>query len=567
MSTAPSENGLLPRIATIFTSSKSSSIIPLWFFGILLLFGLLLIPLLTFAAENDSEDCIDFTQNSLSSSASFFQKTAENISGKISDTDLNDLFSAKQGKAPGEDLYILIHEQFNNRPYTEAVKLTAQRFNYPEEDVKKVLTGAVSPLMLDSGRQLTVTEATERLATFNDSFQEEVSRQHDILSVKMDLVPIEIFANDDVSDSGFDLITDLDRIEDILFGLSTVDRMNFSYANTTSSLDDFSQNGNSSDAGVPRSDSKEGADSHACTESGNLTDIVNSALGSGDSTADSSTSIPSGYTNLNGLDITFSKPSNWTGSVSVCKSAFCLEISMENQARTVFPDDENCVACHVGSINDNLNDTLRQNLLPSKITGNLFESPTCKKASADQMPPAFLKETAGGLITITKKPISTPIDDDIVTKLDFEKSWKELLTHPAVSTLSMKESALLFNDTQRYFEFCDETLTAEQKVASGCTESLADTLTKLALTNAPQGSTYQDTLIEIEKLQDQQVQSAQKQAHRARSETRTKIKSAFYQYLKPEIDQMQAFFDTFFSLIKDIQDGPAKNLAEKKEVE
>lgn len=537
------------------------------FFAPLLLMSMLIVPLLVFAAEDDTTECIDFTQNSVSSAATFFQKTAEDISSDIADMDLSDIFSTKQGKAPGEDLYLLIHEQFNNRSYNEAARLTAQRFHYPEEDVERVLSGAVSPLMLDSGRQLTITEATERLEKFNSSFQEEFSRQEDMLEVEMNLVPIEIFANDDVSDSGFDLITDLDTIEDILFGLSTVDRMNFAYANTTSSLDDFIQDDDDDDSsqGVSRETSE--SDVSTCSASHDLTDTINSALNVGDDEKVSRESGADRYTNSDGADIKLFKPATWEGTISKCNDYFCLDISMENSARTVFPDDENCVACHVGTINDTLNTTLRQNLLPSKITGNLFESPICKKAAVNQMPPAFLKETAGGLITITKKPISTPIDDDIVTKIDFAKSWKEILTHPAVSTLSNNESSLLLNDTERYFEFCDENMTSEEKETSGCTESLADTLTKLALTSAPQGSTYQDTLLEIEKLQDQNVRSAQKQAHRERSETRTNVKSEFYRYLKPEIDQMQGYFDAFLSLLTGIQEGPAENLSKKEEVE
>lgn len=491
--------------------------------------------------------------------------------------------------------------------------------------------------MLNSGRQLTHTEANERLAKFSTAFQEEMERQGDLLEVEMDLVPTEIFANDDVSDSGFDLITDLDKIEDILFGLSTIERMNFAYANTTTSLssdnDEWNQDSDStgssdnntakttgsedtdnddtdeddsqvdeenaetqnttndsSSAGVSRTASpNESLDPHACSESvSELTALVDSVLSeknaddsdnekvsreasvSGSLTSDSSTSTPdasapSGYKDSDGADINLSKPTDWTGALSGCSDFFCLEITMENEARSVFPDDENCISCHVGSINDNLYDTLSQNLLPSKVTGNLFEPPLCKKAAADQMPPAFLKESPGGLITITTKPISTPIDDDIVTKLDFKKSWEELLTHPGVSTLSLNQSSLLMSETERYFEFCDKDMSAEEKQESGCTESLGDIYTKLVLENAPKGSTYQDIMLEDEELVNQSVRAAQKKASRAKTEIKTKIKSEWYQYLKPEIDQMQAYFNTFLKLITEIKENSALNIANKKE--
>lgn len=104
---------------------------------------------------------------------------------------------------------------------------------------------------------------------------------------------------------------------------------------------------------------------------------------------------------------------NWARPIT-CPSTdiICVFIRGEIKTESSYTDFDNCIACHLEKINDALKKTLDRNLVPAKVTGNLFEGPKCKGGM-------FGASAASFNILMIPQPILTPPNDELVTSGSF----------------------------------------------------------------------------------------------------------------------------------------------------
>lgn len=115
-----------------------------------------------------------------------------------------------------KNLYTYIYQEIFDRPEREALLELASAYGLTPIDAELVIQGSVSPLM--RGRQnYTQDDAVRDSRKVMQSYAEILKTRRMKYELAASVTPTEIFANGDLSDSGFDLIHDLDLIEEILF--------------------------------------------------------------------------------------------------------------------------------------------------------------------------------------------------------------------------------------------------------------------------------------------------------------------------------------------------------------
>ena len=125
-------------------------------------------------------------------------------------------FGATDPKQVGQDLYLKVYNKTQANTMGEAIKATAAQYGMPPERMSLILGGDITPIM-ERSPLMRVEDAVKiynsMIATYND--KKDTQDVQATISAKVE--PSEMFANGDLSDSGFDLINDLNNIEIILF--------------------------------------------------------------------------------------------------------------------------------------------------------------------------------------------------------------------------------------------------------------------------------------------------------------------------------------------------------------
>ena len=128
-----------------------------------------------------------------------------------------DIFSPAE---KGQNLYTLVYKKQLVDAEEEALGEVAQKYGLTKEEAKSVVAGSLTPLLnnpLKRAAQLTQEDAYVLLKNLQDDFEflrEVYEVQKDM---ELEIAPSEIFANNELGDSGFDLVHDLAIIEEILF--------------------------------------------------------------------------------------------------------------------------------------------------------------------------------------------------------------------------------------------------------------------------------------------------------------------------------------------------------------
>ena len=137
----------------------------------------------------------------------------------IPDADWSATFGKTDPKDVGQDLYENVLNMTKVSPDQKAFKNTAGAFGTTESNMVRIMNNDLGPI-LDKNPYLTQDQAAKKMITIQQKYQEE----KEIFAFKADIeaavTPNEMFANGDTSDSGFDLINDLDNIQKILFNKS-----------------------------------------------------------------------------------------------------------------------------------------------------------------------------------------------------------------------------------------------------------------------------------------------------------------------------------------------------------
>ncbi len=224
-----------------------------------------------------------------------FSKFTNLISGG---KDWTDTFGSDDPAKAGQNLYSKIYDLTLNQPEEQAFKNTAGKYGTTEAEMAQIVDGNFTAIL---GRKPNLTQ--EELFNKMSEIQEKFLEESDILGLQADInstvQPNEMFANGDVSDSGFDLVNDLRMIETILFKKSDPIDIGASIADSGAGFDSVASAlagaapGNSfTGAGTPAgnaaagkggaSKEKSAASDGATTDSANSSGAGNAASGGAD---------------------------------------------------------------------------------------------------------------------------------------------------------------------------------------------------------------------------------------------------------------------------------------------
>lgn len=374
----------------------------------------------------------------------------------------------------GHNIYASAYLKVAKEPVNKALERTAAALGVSGSEVQAVLNGGVD-ILRSRKRNLTHEEAIKEASNIKDLYQEQVNLGVLEMEIQGYSTPLEIFSDGDIVNSGgFDLLSDLDRIDYLLFYdkamVSKGADLDFLSPATpepsppappsprpSSSLPAVSS---SPVAPTPVGATKEGGGRAAalptppspsyqprpqenplqCFANGNL-NLQAEALSkkalpenlvakinkqyAADLAADAQGALASG------TDITYPvispppPPQTDKEEQSIakqenilCNEWICFEVIANVKQQSLFTDRANCVACHVEKAKESLDATVSKNLVPNKLTGNLMEGAKCKNAAAQVGFPI-------NLITIFN-PIKTPPNTNQVGT-EFLISYDKLL--------------------------------------------------------------------------------------------------------------------------------------------
>lgn len=119
----------------------------------------------------------------------------------------------------GKNLYALVHAKLLRYPQNDALNEIAKNYGLSRDEARSVVNGSMTPLFNTNALKNNVTQEDAFLAMKGMQEQFELLLETYDLKQEIDIytTPTEMFANNDLSDSGFDLIHDLAVIEEILF--------------------------------------------------------------------------------------------------------------------------------------------------------------------------------------------------------------------------------------------------------------------------------------------------------------------------------------------------------------
>lgn len=577
----------------------------IWF-SILILTGAITSPMLGYAED---------------SGAGF---SSYGLVSKIVGDSPDDLFTTMftSEKNAGKDLYNAMMVKKEVEPYDEALKLVAQKWGFTLTEASQSLHWDVSPL-IQKYTNMTIEDAYERLRQFQSDFKALVATVTEQKQLENEVKMVEMFANGDISDSGFDLVYDLDIIEQILFlkgsesevyagdapkdetpGPEKGDEIKseftpYPYGGTTvpaQTEEKVEAPKIGRETSVTEAPAKTepvpaeseviletfadgGVDRDTCNASTELsTGLENFEAGATGTEKDTGTSTtaktqtPSTETSKTQRKSEDNKPGTNTGAGDIAlspnpatteteeskteakteedkeKSSWlkkkecaagdfvCVNLEFIYKKASAFNNSDNCIACHIEKTNDAFEKTIRKTMLPSKVTGNLFESGKCKSGFS-------LPSLINLNIIMVPMPPLPPVNDELIFFHSFENEFKKFLSRFAPETIA-------------------EVLGAEAKDKSSQTEEM--TISEMSYSN------NETTMTEMFKnIEDAKAQAEREVAKRLETLQKTEnveSKSEFFQSVGGEIDQMNMYFNSFKYVFEKIKE-PCYATANKGDVQ
>lgn len=539
------------------------------------------------------------------------------------------------------DIYLFMYKQAKEKPLRAAIQQSIKDYNVlAEKDVESVKKGEIAslPYLLrggycrqgirdcifigpavqaaeyilkpilegiakagESSRTIQFKLTPEQIAAAFDIFTRKFNDDLEIADMQAELesetVITEIFANGDESDSGFDLLVDLEIIDLLLFGrpatlagvsgpgnppganeikigLEALEEQQVkaeaqaqaeaaqgaqaAREDASSGTDGASTPGAGSEQYHPFTPLECYADSsfdnqiRAHRRAAGLPEAGGEGEQEGGSGADGAggaagsarrggPSAPAGGVEDEEDRIETPALAGSWGRASICPpdQIWCVTIEAKMKRESSYLPADNCVACHIEKINDAFSKTLRTNLTPGKSTGLLFAMPMCKSG-------LNLSALLDMNIILLPSPIITPPNDDIVVKDVFLGNLETFIKRYVPFGADVSFGGLTSDNTPPP-DVLDQ---ASDRVSSQSGRGLIT-----------------QRIAEISA----QVEAARREALETLAATQatesTNLVQGQFKVLYPEIDQMTAYFTSWMGLYEKIlaRDGACDVLLNDKE--
>lgn len=317
------------------------------------------------------------------------------------------------------NLYLTLYNEYHLQAQKNAVSGLMATEGLKRSDAERFLNGDTSFLNYDDP-----TELANRVRTLNENYQQEKQLFKSLAFLETQTLALELFANGKNSDSGFDLLDDLDRIEKILFAEtapsqfgdlakksnssasilanSNLDLTSPNPNNPTPDLDSNQQENSSVQPPAPETPATNpnSPNGLACPINPNLEAELSEF-------EDGELRSPSGGASPNSSETPGQNPelSSQIGQIAfgsapnlkaftppdpkcpngiVSTPNFCLRVEkVIAKGGLKFTGEQNCVACVIQKIKDITNELTSESLVPNKVTGNFGEPAICKNAALD----------------------------------------------------------------------------------------------------------------------------------------------------------------------------------------
>lgn len=520
--------------------------------------------------------------------ATEYESTYELSPGKI--------FSS--GTSYGENLYDYIYQRARNEGKDVAIVHAIAKTGLSRDEMAQWVAGYyIGAAMGTQGPngKMTAKEIQQKTADVQDIYNTEKEIADLQADAKLEVEQTEIFANGDESDSGFDLLVDLDIIYAILFGKGEMVLSNPAGARPGNreveanvvGMAAAGAGGAAGAAGAAAGAVGAAAQAAAGAVAGAVVGLIPSAqqeipgeaavmcpldqafnnavaaarerdrrqtaqagaggnAGAGQGAggnvgADGNAGAGGAAGNGGGaaqenVPVAAEPAANWKRPLP-CDGVFCLKIDTVYKTDSSYLPSDNCIACHFEKINDAFKKTLDHNLVPSKVTGNLLEAPKCKRSLLN------LKQN----IILIPTPIITPPNDDVIVKGDFLKN--------------------IMDAFEKYYSNPGR---CNSGVVGGACKPDPDIQAEAAaraLANAAKSATQNEILLQIQNIVASKKTEAAKMMAEARISSDAQNQAMQFQVLMDEINTMNSYFNGFLKvyqeLVSDRPDFPCNTLLNK----
>lgn len=585
----------------------------LYIIGFLMFSSSVVQPMITLGQEEDPMACGGEGQFSCEeadvpfSTARLFSKLLE-ATGADPNADWSTSFGLGEGDEEdvGQDLYLAIYSKTEVQPLRQATKDTAGKYGLEEQEMIRIINGNYNviaekkPGLTQEELQLKVGEIQQEY-----EFRKEISQLK--ANVRAQVETSEIFANGDVGDSGFDLINDLEIIEELLFLHTNPIDIGKSY--TSAFNDGLAQTGQAGGTqqnltgpegtlgpGQVGQTLTEGEPSETGMINGEFSsdtsvnpnfcfanEAFEEALNTFEEKSESDPNFKDGSAGqplqdetigqtqqeVTSADFLPAQPDpdfsalepasadNWLQDAP-CNDVFCLRVNfVEKPATSSYANSDNCIACHAEKINDVLKTVITHSLVPSKAPGNLGESAQCKKAVA----------TAFGSVSMNfyaiAMPVQTPPNDDIIFGTSVEEEWAEFCRQTAF--FPVEECNLIEQDEETE----DGVRTYEPP------PTLGDRAAKEVITESSETTTQSQAAQRLDEIVTGYNISSQESLDELKAQRNIDESAVFFDPLLTEMDQMNYYFlkiqEVLHSLHEEVENFPGKQscveINNKKECE
>jgi hypothetical protein len=555
----------------------------------------------------------------------------------------NKIFSANPSGF-GKNLYLKIYHSGVYQPEQNALLTTAKAYGLTVNEAENVINGSLTPILQQKKQDpgFTQEQALEISSRIQRLFRDISATEKLRGEFNSQSTPTEIFANGDLTDSGFDLVFDLDTIEYYLFVERSPNKVNLVvnpgntdfqsspvkldrpqsntafYDTQSSGLGSSVASDGKSTANSPQGSAKSGGATSG-DSSGSprlLKDLPAGLLNDQgqicppnpglQNAAENSTPVddtspggdkrphdgnsgdhdnPGRYTgDTPSVDIgdgaslppptdtpTGSQtakltpaPNNFPKDTGFCndlkgkifqypsevnaedslKMSFCFGISTSSAVYTTFYPEKPCILCTVSLINEAFRKTVSHSLVPSKLTGNIFESAKCK--SGYNLGSVFDMN-----VFVVPMPILTPPKysayegHDVSTSFDlFAKQYLPFSSKVAPGEKSSEKSTDLISRED------DDTLREKQAVTQ-------------CLAMSPRDVSQTDLLDCVSNIVQISKGRQQESIQNMRDAVDLEVSTDLYQPLIAELRRMGHFFTSFKILFDEVSSTTCPNLANK----